>query len=120
MPTNRLWDKQALILRTSVGHFPALVGCKGTLPQKEKQNRKKKKKNGEMKRALTARVRGVSPSSSLASIGWAGHSRGEGIVRSRASIIPRRADLISEPEWRLYEKGDPKLFHNWKGKVSKT
>ena len=73
-----------------------------------------------MKRALTARVRGVSPSSSLASIGWAGHSRGEGIVRSRASIIPRRADLISEPEWRLYEKGDPKLFHNWKGKVSKT
>jgi len=22
-----------------------------------------------------------------------------------------------EPEWKLYEKGDPKLFRNWKGKL---
>jgi hypothetical protein len=40
-----------------------------------------------------------------------------GLRRSAAALLPRRAGAETEPEWKLYEEGDPDLFDNWKGKV---
>lgn len=40
-----------------------------------------------------------------------------GLRRSAGALLPRRAGAETEPEWKLYEEGDPNLFDNWKGKV---
>jgi len=65
---------------------------------------------------LAVRLRGVAPSSSLASLGWAGHKGGCGTVRKGGGILPLRAG-VQEPDWKLYERGDPELFDNWHGKT---
>jgi len=38
--------------------------------------------------------------------------------RSAGALQPRRGGVDNEPEWKLYEEGDPRLYENWKGKVS--
>ncbi|ELR24222.1 uncharacterized protein ACA1_272220 [Acanthamoeba castellanii str. Neff] len=47
---------------------------------------------------------------------WKQSSRVAVVARSRA-LLPRRAGAETEPEWKLYEEGDPNLFDNWKGKA---
>jgi len=34
-----------------------------------------------------------------------------------ALALPRRAGAETEPEWKLYEEGDPHLYDHWKGKA---
>jgi hypothetical protein len=36
--------------------------------------------------------------------------------RSAGALQPRRGGVDNEPEWKLYEEGDPRLYENWKGK----
>jgi hypothetical protein len=54
-------------------------------------------------RAAASRSWGLVPASS--------------VRRSAAALLPRRAGAETEPEWKLYEEGDPNNFDNWKGKV---